>query len=64
MRQGTYYLCYAPRTKVVVILGEMDYNYQRLHESQLRVPDPDYNVLLLAQGSEKLMQQYRNLMGD
>ena len=64
MRQGTYYLCYAPRTKVVVILGEMDFNYQRLHESLLRVPDPKYNFVLLSQGPEKLMQQYRNLMGD
>ena len=59
-----YYLCQFPRTKMTVVLTDMDYRYQRLHESQLRVPDPDYNVLLLAQGSEKLMQQYRNLMGD
>ena len=53
-----------PRTKVVVILGEMDFNYQRLHESLLRVPDPKNNFVLLSRGPEKLMQQYRNLMRD
>jgi len=57
-----YYLCRVPRTKVVVVLTDMDYRYQRLHESQLRVPNPEHNFVLLAQGSEKLMQQYRNLM--
>ena len=57
-----YYLCRVPRTKEVVVLTDMDYRYQRLHESQLRVPDPKNNFVLLAQGSEKLMKQYRNLM--
>ena len=57
-----YYLGKFPRTKEVVVLTDMDYNYQRLHESQLCVPDPKNNFVLLAQGSEKLMRQYRNLM--
>jgi len=57
-----YYLCRAPRTKEVVVLTDMDYRYQRLHESQLRVPDPKNNFVLLAQGSEEVMKQYRNLM--
>jgi len=60
---NNYYLCRVPHTKVVVVLTDMDYRYQRLHESQLREPNPEYNFVLLAQGSEKLMKQYRNLMG-
>jgi hypothetical protein len=59
---GPYYLGKFPRTKEVVVLTDMDYRYQRLHERRLRVPNPEHNFVLLAQGSEKLMKQYRNLM--
>ena len=57
-----YYLCRVPRTKEVVVLTDMDYRYMRLRESQLHVPDPKNNIVLLAQGSEEVMKQYRNLM--
>ena len=56
-----YYLCRVPKYGLVVLFRERDYNYQRLHESQLRVPDPDNDVVLLAQGSKEEMYLYYNL---
>jgi len=46
---------------IVVLYRERDYEYQRLHERQLRVPDPDYNVVLLAKGTKEQMQRYYKL---
>jgi hypothetical protein len=45
----------------VIVLREPDYEYLRHHEESLREPDPDYNMVLLAQGDEKDMRMYRKL---
>ena len=58
---GTYYLCRVPRHNIIVLYPERDYEYQRLHERQLRVPDPDYNVVLLAKGTKEQMQRFYEL---
>ena len=57
----TYYLCRVPRHDLVVLFKEKDYEYQRLHERQLRVPDPDYDVVLLAKGTKEQMQRFYEL---
>lgn len=57
----TYYLCRVPRHDLVVLFKEQDYEYQRLHERQLRVPDPDYDVVLLAKGTKEQMQRFYDL---
>jgi len=57
-----WYLCRVPSYGLVVLFRERDYNYQRLHESQLRVPDPDNDVVLLAQGNKEEMYLYYNLI--
>jgi len=62
----TYYLCRVPfgdelESTKVVLFKERDYEYQRLHERQLRVPDPNYNMVLLAKGAKQQMQRYYDL---
>ena len=61
---NTYYLCRVPTSGTVIILPEKDYEYMRLHERQLYVPDEEYNLLLLAQGTKKQMKAYYALMND
>ena len=61
MVMETYYLCRVPRHNLVVLFKEKDYEYQRLHERQLRVPDPDYDVVLLAKGTKEQMQRFYDL---
>ena len=58
----TYYLCRVPSTKLVIILKEDDYNYMRNHERSLHVPDPEYNIILLAQGTKKEVKAYYDLI--
>ena len=62
----TYYLCRVPfgdelEAAKVVLFREKDYEYQRLHERQLREPDPNYSVVLLAKGTKKQMTMYYDL---
>jgi hypothetical protein len=57
-----YYLCRVPSSDMVIVLREEDYKYQRNHEDRLRVPDPDNNVVLLAQGGWKEMRLYQDLI--
>ncbi len=57
-----YYLCRAPVTGYVIMLKEQDYNYMRNHERTLRVPDPDNNLVLLAQGTKEEVKAYYNLI--
>jgi len=42
-------------------LREPEYKFIRHHEESLREPDPDYNMVLLATGTEKDMRMYRKL---
>jgi hypothetical protein len=44
------------------MLKEMDYNYMRNHERSLRVPDPEYNIILLAQGYKEEVKAYYELI--
>ena len=46
----------------VIVLRETDYKYQRNHEERLHVPDPDNNIVLLAQGSWREMRLYQELI--
>jgi len=62
MSREQYYLCRVPRTQLVVMLKEMDYNYMRNHERSLRVPDPEYNIILLAQGYKEEVKAYYELI--
>jgi cobalamin biosynthesis Co2+ chelatase CbiK len=57
-----YYLCRLPRTGVVILLKEGDYKYMRNHERGLYVPDPDNNLVLLAQGTKHEVVAYYNLI--
>ena len=57
-----YYLCRVPSTKLVIILKEGDYNYMRNHERSLHVPDPEYNIILLAQGYKEEVKAYYDLI--
>jgi hypothetical protein len=61
MREN-WYLCRVPRTHLVVMLKEMDYNYMRNHERSLRVPDPEYNIVLLAQGYKEEVKAFYELI--
>jgi hypothetical protein len=56
------YLCRVPDTGLVIVLREEDYRYRRNHEANLRVPDPDYNIVLLAQGTWREMRMYYDLI--
>ena len=62
MMSDTYYLCRAPVTGYVLMLKEGDYNYMRNHERGLYVPDPDNNLVLLAQGTKDEVKAYHNLI--
>jgi hypothetical protein len=44
------------------MLKEGDYNYMRNHERGLYVPDPDNNLVLLAQGTKEEVKAYYNLI--
>ena len=57
-----YYLCRVPSTKLVIMLKEGDYNYMRNHERGLHVPDPEYNIILLAQGYKEEVKAYYELI--
>ena len=56
------YLCRVPENGMVIVLREEDYKYRRNHEASLREPDPDYNIVLLAQGTWREMWMYHNLI--
>ena len=62
MLSEKYYLCRAPVTGYVIMLKEQDYNYMRNHERGLFVPDPDNDLVLLAQGMKHEIQAYYNLI--
>ena len=62
MMREQYYLCRAPVTGYVLMLKEGDYNYMRNHERGLFVPDPEYNLILLAQGMKHEIQAYYDLI--
>ena len=67
MRRGAkmseqWYLCRVPKHGLVVMFRERDYNYQRMHEAQLRVPDHKNNVVLLAQGTKEEVKAYYELI--
>ena len=62
MSREQYYLCRVPSTKLVIILKEDDYNYMRNHERSLHVPDPEYNIILLAQGYKEEVKAYYELI--
>ena len=62
MRSEQWYLCRVPSTEMIVMYPEKDYRYQRHHEARLRVPDPDYNVVLLAQGTKREVRAYYDLI--
>ena len=47
---------------MVVMFRERDYNYQRMHEAQLRVPDHKNNMVLLAQGYREEIKAYYDLI--
>jgi hypothetical protein len=44
------------------MLKEGDYNYMRNHERSLHVPDPEYNLILLAQGYKEEVKAYYELI--
>ena len=62
MSREQYYLCRVPSTKLVIILKEEDYNYMRNHERSLRVPDHEYNIVLLAQGYKEEVKAFYELI--
>ncbi len=62
MSKEQYYLCRVPRTQLVIMLKEGDYNYMRNHERSLRVPDPEYNIVLLAQGYKEEVKAFYELI--
>jgi hypothetical protein len=74
--EDTYYLCRVPTFCIppseveprgydhIVIVSHPSYNYQRAHERALRQSDPNSTWVLLAQGSEREMRMYRQLMKD
>ena len=62
MSREQYYLCRVPSTKLVIMLKEGDYNYMRNHERSLHVPDPEYNIILLAQGYKEEVKAYYELI--
>jgi len=59
-----YYLCRVPMHGWNIVLPEQDYNYMRNHESRLRVPDPDNDLVVLAEGSFKDVMLFKKLAGD
>jgi len=57
-----WYLCRVPWTGRVIRLPERDYRYMRNHEERLRVPDPENNLVLLAQGYKHEVLAYHSLI--
>ena len=57
-----WYLCRVPAFGWEVVYSEKDYRYQRMHEANLRVPNPENAIVLLAQGSRNEMWMYYNLI--
>lgn len=54
-----------PWTGAVIRVPERDYRYMRNHEERLRVPDPENNLVLLAQGYEhEVIAYYKLLTGN
>ncbi len=51
-----------PWTGAVIRLPERDYRYMRNHEERLRSPDPENNLVLLAQGYKEEVLAYHNLI--
>ena len=53
-----------PEFDTIVMYPERDYRYRRHHEASLRVPDPENNIELLAQGNkEEIFAYYKLLTG-
>jgi len=59
-----WYLCRVPWTGAVIRLPERDYRYMRNHEERLRSPDPENNLVLLAQGYEHEVFAYHKLITE
>ena len=57
-----WYLCRVPSYDIVVMYHETDYKYQRHHEQNLRVPNPENDIVLLAQGTAKEVRAYYELI--
>lgn len=57
-----YYLCRVPEYGWEVVYAEKDYRYQRMHEANLHVPDPERALVLLAKGTKQEMWMYYNLI--
>ena len=57
-----WYLCRVPSYDIVVMYHETDYKYQRHHEANLRVPSPEKDLVLLAQGTAKEVRAYYDLI--
>ena len=61
MRDEKYYLCRIPAFGWEVVYAEKDYRYQRMHEANLRVPNPENAIVLLAHGAKREMDLLYNL---
>jgi hypothetical protein len=61
MSREQYYLCRVPSYGIVVLYPEKDYKYQRHHEANLRVPNPENAIVLLAHGAKREMDLLYNL---
>jgi hypothetical protein len=57
-----WYLCRVPWNGNVIRLTARDYRYMRTREENMRVRDPDDNLVLLAQGYEEEIQAYYDLI--
>jgi hypothetical protein len=57
-----WYLCRVPYLDTIVLYPEKDYRYRRNHEASLRVQDPNYNAVLIAQGRKHEVLAYYNLI--
>jgi hypothetical protein len=57
-----WYLCRVPQFETIVMYPEKDYRYRRHHEASLRVQDPSYNAVLLAQGLKHEVVAYYKLL--
>jgi hypothetical protein len=59
-----WYLCRVPETEMLVMYPEKDYRYRRHHEASLRVQDPNYNAILIAQGYKHEVVAYYKLLTE
>lgn len=57
-----WYLCRVPYMNTIVMYPEKDYRYRRNHERSLRVQDPNYNAVLIAQGRKHEVVAYYKLL--